>query len=150
MAKVRPIGRAGDYTRSFVSEDGVHKRRETQDLDHTIRHVRLIRDKHSLATRSSNPNEWRHRGSIPMTVLIDWLGKNNYTIDQWARNDGGIPGRSYPFSKTGVKDKFLAYFLSRDFAKLHNEHVTTKRESSQIVVPSTYRRKHGNNESAGA
>lgn len=135
MGKRRLTKAVGDYVRGFQSEDGKHYRTESQNLDPAMRRVQHFRHMYDAATKASNPNEWRHLGSIPFTVIIDWLNANNYTIDQWARNDGGIPGKRYPESKSGVKDKFLAYFMSRDFAKLHNMHVTTKRESSQIWVP---------------
>lgn len=138
MAQQRLIKRAGDYARTFFSQNGQHFRREHQEMGPAIQRVAEIRDLHSQATKASNPGQWRHEGSIPMTVLIDWLTDTGFTIDQWARNDGGVPGKRYPDSKSGVKDKFLAYFLSRDFSKLHNVHVTTKRESSQIVVPDNY------------
>lgn len=135
MARERLIAAAGDYRRSFLTQDGAHYRREHQELGPAMKRVQNIRDMHDYATKSSNPNEWRHVGSIPMTVLIDWLTENRFTMDQWARNDGCVPGKTYPQSRSGVKDKFLAYFMSRDFSKLHNAHMTTKRGSSQIVVP---------------
>jgi len=139
MATERLTKVAGiDYARSFFSQDGKHYRREHQEVGHTIKHVAAIRAKHDHATKASNPNGWRHIGSIPMTMLVDWLNKHGYKMDQWARNDGGIRGKTYPESKSGVKDKFLAHFLSRDYSKLHNQHVTTKRGSSQIVVPDNY------------
>lgn len=126
---------SGDYLRGFRTEDGEHYRTERQNLAPAMKRVQEIRHLHDQATRSSNPNEWQHVGSIPMTVLIDWLTANRFTMDQWARNDGSVPGKQYPESRSGVKDKFLAYFLSRDFSKLHNRHTTTRRESSQFVVP---------------
>ena len=132
MADQRVTKVAGDYLRRFFSQDGRHFRRETQEIGPAIKRVEEIRHLHDQATRASNPNEWRHKGSIPMSVLIEWLTKNGFTIDQWARNDGGIPGKRYPHSRSGVKDKFLAYFLSRDFSKLHNEHVTTKRPPKEL------------------
>jgi len=136
MAKERFLKRVGDYARSFVSQDGSFFRREHQNIAPAIKRVQEIRDMHSYATKASNPNEWRHVGSIPMTMLIDWLTDNHFTMDQWARNDGGIPGKQYPNSKSGVKDKFLKHFLSRDYSKLHNVHVTTVNKSSTIVMPS--------------
>ncbi len=136
MVKERFLKRVGDYARSFVSQDGSFFRREHQNIAPAIKRVQEIRDMHSYATKASNPNEWRHVGSIPMTMLIDWLTDNHFTMDQWARNDGGIPGKQYPNSKSGVKDKFLKHFLSRDYSKLHNVHVTTVNKSSTIVMPS--------------
>ena len=141
MATFRPVGTSLDIQQVFASEDGKHYRGYRQDLDPVIRKVEHLRQKVNEAPRSENPNQWKHVGSIPMTVLVDWLMKNKFTIDQFARNDGGIKGKTYPESTSGVKDKFLKYFLSREFSKLHNSHITTKRESSQFVVPSTLRTK---------
>jgi hypothetical protein len=135
---------AGDYTRTFFSRNGKHYRREHQDIGPAIRRVEEIRDLHSFATKASNPGEWRHVGSVPITMILDWLNKNGFTYDQWARNDGGIRGKRYPESRSGVRDKFLAYFLTRDFAKLHNAHITTKRATSQILVPQNYIGSGGN------
>lgn len=112
---------------------------EKQELSHAIKHVSRIRQLHDLATRASNPNGWMHIGSIPEVVLIDWLNKHNYTMDMFARNDGGEYNRDgdpqFHLKDSGVKSEFLRYFLSREFSKLHNQHVTTKRETSRIVVP---------------
>jgi hypothetical protein len=144
MATERFIKGAADYGRSFVSEDGVHYRREHQNLDASIEHVRKIRDKHDYATRQSNPNGWQHIGSVPQVVLIDWLNKHGYTMDEFARNDGGtrcaagMDPVAHATLDGGVRSEFLRYFLSRDFSKLHNQHVTTKRESSVITVPDNY------------
>ena len=135
MSKHRLVKAGNGYVRSLISQDGQHIRREWQDISPIIQHVEKVRHMHEHATKASNPNEWRHEGTIPMTVLIDWLWKNNYTMDQWARNDGGIPGKRYPNSRSGVKDKFLAYFMSRDFSKLHNHHVTTRKESNFFAAP---------------
>tara|TARA_R110002020_G_scaffold42958_2_gene125294 strand:- start:4530 stop:4976 length:447 start_codon:yes stop_codon:yes gene_type:complete len=134
----------GDYARGIVTQGGEHYRVERQDLAPTIQHVEKIRGMHDLATKGTNPNGWQHIGSVPEVVLIDWLNKHGYKMDEFARNDGGTrcaPGAdpvAHAALDGGVRSKFLRYFLSRDFSKLHNQHVTTKRESSQIVVPAYY------------
>lgn len=131
---------AGDYARGLIVEDGQVVRHERQELAPTIRRVERFRQL-ADSRRSPNPNEWRHLGSIPMTVLIEWLGKTGHTMDQWARNDGGTPcpfgadPQQHLARDPGVKSQFLRYFLSRDFSKLHNAHVTTRPERKQIVVP---------------
>lgn len=142
MTIERYIGRAGhDYARSFITQDGKHYRREHQNIDLSIQRVERFRAIEDLATKQSNPNEWTHIGTIPKVVLTAWLNKNNYTPHQWAINEGGTrcPLGNDPIDHQmrdpGVKSQFLRYFLSRDFSKLHNMHVTTKRKSSQIVVP---------------
>ena len=131
--KARLTRAVGDYARSFSTESGLHFRRETQELGPAMARVKRIRE--AQEHRGTGKHDRRYVGSVPFVVLSDWCNKNRYTMDQWARNDGGIPGMMYPESKSGVKDKFMAYFLSRDFSKLHTQHVTTKRETSQFVVP---------------
>jgi hypothetical protein len=149
MADILPVKSVGDYRRGMAIESGKNYRVQSQDLGPAIRRVQSIREGQEQSTRASNPNEWRHKASIPVTVLVDWLKKNNFDMHQWAVNEGGIPGRSYPYSRSGVKDKFLAYFLSRDFSKLHNEHITTKRETQQFVVPEL-RGNHGTEHKKGS
>ena len=131
---------SGDIARAFQSEDNKNFRIESQDLRPVAKHVEKIRHMHEHSTRASNPNEWMHIGSVPQVVLIDWLNKHNYTMDMFARNDGGDYNRDgdaqFHLKDPGVKSQFLRYFLSRDFSKLHNQHVTTKKESSQIFMPS--------------
>lgn len=142
MARLRPLGKNGDITRSFASEDGAHYRHSKQELDGAIKHVEHLRHKVNEAPRSGNKGGWAHAGSIPFTVLVDWLNKNGYTIDQWARNEGGDGNATVHNYKTdrGVKAQFLRYFLSRDYAKLHNMHVTTKRESVVHTIPAGIKR----------
>jgi len=122
MAINKYIGQSLDIQKRFASEDGKHYRGYRQDLDPVIKRVEEMRQGR-IDSKIKNPNEWRHIGSIPMTMLVDWLAKNRYTMDQWARNEDR------------AKDKFLRHFMSRDYSKLHNNHITTKKESSQIVVP---------------
>jgi hypothetical protein len=126
--KHRPISVHSDYAVTHSEEDvkiitGWH-----QDVTPTIKHVQKVRDMHSYATKSSNPNEWRHVGSVPIAIIVDWNRRNGYTFSQWARNEDG------------AKDKFLKYFLSRDFSKLHNMHITTKKESVIHTVPKSITR----------
>ena len=120
MAKFRPIYRHGETQKSFASEDGKHYRHYRQDIDPIVERVQHNRDIAAASTKASNPNGWQHKGTIPMTMLVDWLHKHGYTIDEFARADRN--------DKYGPKYKFLRYFMSRDFAKLHNEHVTTRLE----------------------
>lgn len=134
----------GDYVRSFKSEDGVNYRRERQELGPAIDRSQLIRDgqKHFGTGKADR----RYVGSIPMTILVDWLNQHGFTMNQFATNQGGDPYKTNPHFGGGVKDQFLKYFLSRDFAKLHTQHTTTRRESSQIVVPNYIGGSHGTEE----
>ena len=134
--KFRPTKRAGDYLRTFSSEDGKHYRGEHQNMEPVMKRVELI--KQAQAERGTGQFDRRYVGSIPKTILIDWLTKHGYKMDEFARNEGGDPYKTNPHGGSGVKDKFLKYFLSRDFAKLHTQHTTTRRESGQIVVPTNY------------
>ena len=123
----------GDYVRGFKPEDGAHYRTEHQDLGPAIRRSQLIRE--AEERNGTGDNDRRYVGSVPMVVVTDWLNKNGYLWEEWARNEGGIPGMMYPESKTGVKNKFMAYFMTREFSKLHTQHTTTRKASSRIIVP---------------
>lgn len=126
--KHRPLSVHSDLAVTHSEEDGVAYTGYHQDISASIKHVNKIRDMHSFATKQSNPNEWRHMGTVPIALISDWCARNHYTFSQWARNEDR------------AKDKFLKYYASREFSKLHNMHVTTKRESSQIVVPKSITR----------
>ena len=121
--KHRPLSVAGDLVVTHAEQDGKIYTGHHQNIEPTIKHVKKIRYMHSFATKQSNPNGWRHLGSVPISIIVDWCARNKYSFHQWATN------------ADGAKDKFLKYFMSRDFSKLHNQHVTTKKESSQIWMP---------------
>ena len=120
---------------TYSEEDGNQVIGHHMEMDPHIKHVKMMRDIRDQSTRMSNPNEWALEARVPIPILTSWLRANGFTLDQWARNEGGTKGKSYPESKNGVKDMFLRFFLSRDYSKLHNTHLTTKQASSQIVVP---------------
>jgi len=138
MGSRRRTGGAGDYSRSFSVEDGNFYRGFHQDLAPAIRRTELIREAQSRRSRASNPTDRQYIGSVPQTVLIDWLNARGYTIDQFARREGTI------------REEFMRYFLSRDFSKLHTQHTTTRRESSRIVVPNYIGGNNGDNQLRGA
>ena len=127
VAKFRPLPSSGDIKKTFASEDGRHYRGMRQDIDPIVKHVKEQDEWINGASKGTNRNNWRYGGTIPMSILVDWLQKNGYRFDEFtrARRDDIY----------GPKYKFLQYFKTREFAKLHTDHVTTKRESSQIVVP---------------
>ena len=130
MAGQRLTKAVGDYVRGFASEDGSHYRTERQDLGPAIRRAELIRE--AQAHHGTGQFDRRYIGSIPVTMLTDWLKKRGYTMDQWARNEGGTrcPFGADPLQHclhdNGVKSEFLRHFLSRDYAKLHTQHTTTR------------------------
>ena len=132
--KKRVVAHQGDFARTFSTEDGQGFRGLHQDIDPVIKHVQKIRDMHQYRDPRKDSIADRHVGSVPGAVLEAWLKKNGHTMHEWAINAGGDP---YIKRKggPGVYDKFLSYFLSRDFSKLHNDHVTTRPETSQFVVP---------------
>ena len=140
--KFKPTKRAGDFLRTFSSEDGKHFRGERQDLEPAIKRTAMIREME--AARGTGQYDRRYIGSVPFVVITDWITKRGYTMHQWSINEGGSPcpigGDPMEHIKTdgGIKSQFLRYFLSRDFSKLHTAHTTTRRESSQIVVPDNY------------
>lgn len=139
MTKFRPTKRAGDYLRTFASEDGKHYRHERQDLAPAMERSKLIQE--AQARNGTGQNDRRYIGSIPTTVLIDWLNRRGLTMADWAINAGGtrcpmgVDPLEHCQTDGGVKSEFLRYFLSREFSKLHTQHTTTRRESSSIVVP---------------
>lgn len=116
----------GNYATTYSEEDGKKFVGNHHDLNPIIKRVQHIRDMHSQATKQSNPNEWKHVGTVPIVIITDWCRRNGYTFDQWARDDDN------------AKQKFCKYFFSREFSKLHNQHVTTKSESSQILMPEKF------------
>ena len=123
----------GDYVRGFKPEDGAHYRTEHQELGPAIRRSQLIQE--AELRNGTGDNDRRYVGSVPMVVVTDWLNKNGFTWEEYGRNEGGIPGMLYPESKHGVADKFMAYFMTREFSKLHTQHITTRKASSRIIVP---------------
>ena len=153
MSDVRPLKASGDYARGFVSHHDKHYRKEVQNVGPAMQRVKEFRELQSYATAASNPNGWGYIGTIPKTILVDWLNSHGYTMDEWARNEGGsrCPAGSDPMAHAtldgGVRSKFLRYFLSRDFSKLHTQHVTTRQESNRVIVPGNY--KGGEHEKPG-
>lgn len=141
MGKRRLTRAVGDYVRGFQTEDNAHYRTERQELGPAIRRARLIRE--AQAHAGPTVTDRRYIGSIPMTVLTDWLNARGYTMSDWARNVGGercpvgVDPLSHAVHDGGVKSEFLRYFLSRDFSKLHAMHSTTRATGGEgkIWVP---------------
>lgn len=123
MADKRFLGHSAGVNKAFISEDGKHYRATRQDMAPIIQRVESFKEKVNEAPKATNRHGWHYAGSVPLTMITDYIHRRGYTFDQFARNDGGI------------KDDFMAYFNSRDFCKLHTNHVTTKKERSHIVVP---------------
>lgn len=105
--------------RGFKSEDGKHYKTTHADLSDVVEHARYLNEAVNENTTMKKKG-YQHVGSIPMVLLEDWLIKHNYTMHQFAINEGGEKNKTNPHGGGGVKDKFLKYFLSRDFNKLHN------------------------------
>ena len=137
-SKFRPLGGAGDLVSTFSSEEGAHYRGHHQELAPAMRRVKQIQELQARRGRGKLDKEYM--GSVPVAVLTDWLTRNGYTKHEWAINAGGDPYNKFA-GGPGVYDKFLSFFLSRDWAKLHTQHVTTKRESNVVTVPADIQRK---------
>ena len=103
----------------FKSEDGKHYKTTHADFSGVIKHVENMKELVNESQVARNKG-YQHIGTIPMALLEDWLVKHNYTMHEFAINAGGEKGKTDPYHGSGVKDKFLKYFLSRDFNKLHN------------------------------
>ena len=117
MAQFKALTRAvGDYSRGFAIEDGKNYRVESQDLSGVMRHVERVRHSEQ-AGNISKAAEREYIGSVPSVVLMDWLRSRGYTLDQFARNEGGTrcPAGSSPKAHAmldgGVRSEFLRYFL---------------------------------------
>lgn len=118
MPTQRITKQLGEYCRSFATEDGKHYRVETQNMKPVLDHVKYLHDKVNSAPKRNNKGQWAYAGSIPTAVLTDWLRKNRYTMDQYARNEDG------------AKDKFKRYLQAEMPAFL-----APKKKSSQILLP---------------
>lgn len=147
--------RTGDIFRSFIDQDGTHIRRTHQELGPAMRRVELIREANAEASRRGlNPSGRTFIGSIPTNVLIGWLEERGYTWRDFWINAGGTmcpPGADpvqHAMTDSGVKSEFLRFFLTRDWCKLHSQHITTKRESSVFSVPEV--KGHGDKKLLGA
>lgn len=102
----RKTGGHSGLSRYIAHEDGKMYRGMAQDLSPIFKHVRQMDDAINGASKRDNPNQWRYAGSIPLSVLTDWLSKHNATWHQYATNEGGL------------KDKFKKHINSREFHKL--------------------------------
>ena len=88
-----------------------HIRHLHQEMDPVIEHVRETAQKVAAAPTVGNPDGWAYLGSIPMTILLDYLAKRNVRMDQYARNEDGI------------KDEFKTWILNnRDLCKFTARH----------------------------
>lgn len=125
----RVIKNDGEVTKGFVSEDGAHYRTYSQDMEPIIDRVKYLNEKVNGADRSTNRAGMKYLGSIPRVMLEDWLTKHNYTMHDFAINAGGEKGKTDP-NGGGVKDKFIKYFMSREFSKLHTQHTTSSVEGN--------------------
>lgn len=117
----------GDTVRYFASEDGKNYRGLRQDHAGIKRHLDFMRHAVQEAPSKGNPNQWSWRGSIPVTVLYEWLNKTRTPIDVWARNEGG------------AKDKFLAWMRQEHPALMPKAGAAAR---PSIVVPTTYRKRN--------
>lgn len=109
---VKPIYQHGDTRKDFVTvrepgaKTSVFYRKFTQDMDPVIDRVRHLAQKVNTAPKAGNQHDLHYVGSLPMTILIDWLNARGLRMDQWARDEGGI------------KQQFKDYvFKNRDLLK---------------------------------
>ena len=135
MADWKPLRENLGIKTRFASEDGQHRRVHTQDMDPVLKRAKQLREMNDQG-KLSNPNGWRSEGVIPMTMLVDFCRRNNCGIDALMRNDGGAPSVTVDtyHRDPGLKAQFFREFFTRDNAKLHSHHVTTKTESRQIFT----------------
>jgi hypothetical protein len=110
----RKIYRVGDTAKSLVTvrdpggKTSTFYKKWSQDMDDAIDRTRFLAQKVNSAPKSGNRIEQRYRGSVPVAILHDWLQRNGYRPDQYARNEDN------------ARDKFMAWFLTnRDMTKFH-------------------------------
>ena len=132
MSEKKVISDDGNLKRTVESEDGINYRRWSQNFDPIIQRVEYLKNKVNEAGRAENRHGYKYLGSVPIALVADWLNKHNYSWHDFAVNAGGEKGKTNP-GGPGVKDKFMKYFMSRDFAKLHTQHVTSKASDSGII-----------------
>lgn len=119
MSDERLIKNHGNLWTGFKTEDNKHYKTTHADFSGIIKHVEDM-DERVNENAAMKAKGYQHVGTIPMALLEDWLIKHNYTMHEFAINAGGEKNKTNPHGGGGVKDKFLKYFLSRDFNKLHN------------------------------
>lgn len=132
MADKKTVYKKGELTKNVISEDGKHYRHFSMDMDPVMDRVKYLNEKVNEAPRAGNRQGYHYLGSVPLTMITDWLDKHGYTMHDFSVNAGGEKGKTNP-NGSGVKDKFMKYFMSRDFAKLHTQHVSTKRSDSGLI-----------------
>ncbi len=112
----------GNTWTGFASEDGKHYKTTHSNFQDIIDRREKIAE-----AQAGKRDGLQHIASIPLPILEDWLIKHGYTMHDFSINAGG--DKNHPdMTKSGVKDQFLKYFMSRDFSKFHSQHVTTKRD----------------------
>lgn len=119
MSDHRVLQQEGGVTKTFVTEDGKHFRCHTQDVTPVIDRVKRISE--AQAESSSIGRKHEYLGSIPAVMLDAWLKKHGYE-------------RSDIYLNPEVRPRLMAWFLSRDFAKLHNQHITTRNNDRGFYV----------------
>ena len=86
MAKTRITKVLGEYKRGIISEDGVNYRHTRQEMDPVIEHVKFLSQKVNDAPKRGNRHDMHYVGSLPWSVLEDWLNKRSIGIDVFARS----------------------------------------------------------------
>ena len=109
----------GNMWTGFKTEDGEHYKTTHADFSGIIDHVKHMNETVNESATARRKG-YQHIGTIPLPLLEQWLIEHGYTMHEFAINAGGEKNKTNPHGGGGVKDKFLKYFLSRDFAKLHN------------------------------
>ena len=122
MSDEKLLKHYGNTWTGFKSEDGKHYKTVHSDFTDVIERKNLIAD-----AQARSKSGYEHVASIPLPILEAWLIEHNFTMHEFSINAGGDKNKT-DITKSGVKDQFLKYFMSRDFSKLHNKHVTTKQD----------------------
>lgn len=114
MSKKRRLKHRGELQTYFGSEDGIHYRGIHQEMNPVIERVKRLDAQVNEAPAVGNTNDWRYLGSIPVSVLVDYLTKRNIPMDVFARNEGGVKDE---FKRWLKSNRDLRKFLAQPAAK---------------------------------
>ena len=89
----------------MAEEDGKQYAGISQDMGPLMDRVRYLDAKVNGATAQENKRGQKYIGSIPNSVLIEWLHRHGHTYRDWLIN------------ADGCKDKFKKYILQPEFRR---------------------------------
>lgn len=116
MADKRVTRVAGEFHRTFETEDGVNYRGEHQEMDPVIAHIKYLNEKVNGAPAHSNKNGWRYLGSTTPVLMTHWCQMVGVSHNDFA-------------TQPELRAAHMAW-LNKEFSKLS----LPKKKNSMIVV----------------